>query len=312
MPTPATFILSLDCEGKWGMADMLQPYHHRDLTSANLLGAYRQLLDMLARHDLQATFAFVMAFALTEAERARFSVLDAGGNAADTWLRHYWDSLDAGQDDGWHLPEALDMVRDAGGHEIASHGFCHRPLGEQSIDAAGAARELGLAAEAAKFKEIELKTLVFPRNEVGHLAVVRAAGYLGYRSRLERRGGKAAALLEEFVTWRRPQAALNGEEGLVAIPAGHFFNWRFGARRLVPPAVTVARWRSMLEAAARDGGVVHLWLHPHNLITAPATARVLDSVLAEVARLRDQGRIEVQTQSGFCDRALAPRRNLAA
>ena len=31
------FIISLDCEGKWGMADKLQPYHHRLLTDA--LGA---------------------------------------------------------------------------------------------------------------------------------------------------------------------------------------------------------------------------------------------------------------------------------
>ena len=307
MAHPPTFIMSLDCEGKWGMADMLQPFHHRDITNANLARAYRQLLAMLARHDIAATFAFVMAFTLSEDERRRFDVLDEASNPGDPWLRHYWDCLQAGLDDGWHQPEAFDMVRSEARHEIASHSFCHRPLGDRSIDAAGAARELSLAAEAARLKQVALKTLVFPRNEVGNLAVVRSAGYLGYRARLHRRGGKAAALLEEFVLWRQPQAPLAEAEGMVAIPPGHFFNWRFGPRRLIPPAVTVDRWRNLLDRCVREGGIVHLWLHPHNLITGPGTASVLSEVLAYVGQLRDGGSLNVLTQQEFCRRLVAAR-----
>lgn len=305
MASPPMFVMSLDCEGKWGMADGLQPYHHKLLTSERLAGAYRQLLDLLERHRVGATFAFVMAFVLGEAERRQFPLLDEASNPNDPWLRHYWDSLSAGRSDGWHLPEALDMVRAAGGHEIASHSFCHRPLGDRSLDPAGAAAELALASQAARLKQVELKTLVFPRNEVGNLPAVRAAGYRGYRQRLERRGGRIAALLEEFNTSRGPQPAKPATDGLVPIPPGHFFNWRFGLRRLVPPAVTVQRWRGQLERCARDGGVVHLWLHPHNLITGPGTAAVLDRVLGEVARLRDRGQIEVLTQHEYCQRLAA-------
>jgi len=65
--------------------------------------------------------------------------------------------------------------------------------------------------------------------------------------------------------------------------------------------VTIARWHNQLEACGRHGGVVHLWLHPHNLITGPDTAPVLDRVLGEVARLRDAGRIQVLTQDGYCE-----------
>ena len=305
MAVPPTFIMSLDCEGKWGMADSLQPYHHRDITGANLKKAYRQLLDMLARHDLRATFAFVMAFILREEERGHFDILDERKNPGDPWLRHYWDSLKSGQGDGWHCSEAFEMVRNAGTHEIASHSFCHRPLDDKSIDAAGAGQELANAGLAAKLKQVEPKTLVFPRNHVGNLEVVRAAGYRGYRSRLQRRGGRAGALLEEFVTWRQPQHPAGSGDALVAIPAGHFFNWRFGLRKLVPSAVTAARWRNQLEACARQGGVVHLWLHPHNLITGPDTAPVLDMVLADVARLRDAGRIQVLTQDDYCERLVS-------
>jgi peptidoglycan/xylan/chitin deacetylase (PgdA/CDA1 family) len=294
------------------MADRLQPYHDRDFTTANLAGAYRQLLAMLARHDIRATFAFVMAFTLTAKERERFPVLDPRRNRDDNWLRHYWQDLEAGHVDGWHCPEALDLVREFGAHEIASHSFCHRPLGDASIDADGAAQELAYADEAAKLKKVELRTLVFPRNDVGNLRAVRSAGYLGYRSRLPRQGGRrgqAMALLEEFAVRRRPQVALDEREKLVAIPSGYFFNWRFGLRRLVPPRVTEMRWRNMLNRCTRDGGVVHMWLHPHNLITAPTTAPVLSPVLAEVARLREQGKIDVLTQREYCERRLGAKRS---
>ena len=292
MPTPPTVILSLDCEGKWGMADQLEPYHHRLLTSARLADAYRQLLGMLERFEIPATFAFVMAFTLAPDERRQFAVLDRSRAGSDPWLDHYWRCLEAGLDEGWHEPEILELVRDSGRHEIASHGFCHRPLGDQSIGEAGAVEELAHAAMAAQLKGVALKTLVFPRNEVGNLAAVRAAGYLGFRERLRRPSGpigRIAALLEEFAVGAGPQQPTVAVDGLVPIPAGHFFNWRFGLRRLVPSAVTVARWRGQLRRCARDGGVVHLWLHPHNLITGPATAPVLAAVLGEIARLRDRG-----------------------
>ena len=308
---PPTLILSLDCEGKWGMADRLQPYHQRDFTTANLTGAYRQLLAMLARHDLRATFAFVMAFALSPKEREQFPVLDPRGNRHDTWLGHYWRDLEAGNGEGWHCPEALELVRETGAHEIASHSFCHRRLGDSAIDAAGAADELAFADATAKLKKLELKTLVFPRNEVGNLPAVRSAHYLGYRSRLPRPGGsrgQTMAFMEEFAVRRRPQHPLETQDGLVPIPPGYFFNWRFGLRRLVPPQVTILRWRNLLNHCARDGGVVHLWLHPHNLITGPGTAPVLATVLAEVARLRDQGTIEVLTQRDYCQRRRAASR----
>lgn len=304
MPLPPTFILSLDCEGKWGMADNLRPYHHRLLTSANLADAYRRLLAMFARHDIAATFAFVMAFTLDSAERQEFAILGRR-NPEDQWLGDYWRCIDAGLGDGWHVPEAFDLVRSAGTHEIAAHGFCHRSLGDDVTDQAGAVEELGYASEAAKMKGVELRTLVFPRNEVGNLAALRSANYLGYRDRLARPGGRSGrirALLDEFDRYPPPQQAAKPADGLVAIPPGRFFNWRFGARRLVPPAVTVARWRNQLRSCAEDGGVVHLWLHPHNLITGPATAPILEAVLAEVARLRDEGRIEVMTQRAFCER----------
>ena len=73
----------------------------------------------------------------------------------------------------------------------------------------------------------------------------------------------------------------------------------------MPRAVTVRRWKTLLDRAADTGGVAHLWFHPHNFITAPSTRRTLDDILAHAARLRDAGRLEIVTQEQYCEALLA-------
>ncbi|HLL32019.1 MAG TPA: hypothetical protein VK403_13595 [Allosphingosinicella sp.] len=299
-----TFIVSLDCEGKWGMADGLQPYH-RQLTDSALARAYESLISIFARHDIAATFAYVMAFTLTPEEREILrGSLEPQEGEADPWMRHFWDARARGDIEGWFQPQALEIVRQDGRHEIACHGFCHRPLGDSSISEAGARAELRAADAVARIKGLTPSTFIFPRNEVGHLDVLREAGFLGYRELLARPGGKlgkAIRLAEEFNVRPRPQRSKPPRaDGLVPIPAGYFFNWRFGARARVPVAATLARWKHLIDRSA-EGGVVHLWLHPHNLITAPATRPPLEAVLAHAARRRDEGRLRILTQQSYCE-----------
>jgi peptidoglycan/xylan/chitin deacetylase (PgdA/CDA1 family) len=298
----ATFIMSLDCEGKWGMADHLQPYHDA-LSDDALANAYDQLLKLLGSYRLRATFAFVMAFTLSADERRQFdSTLKPRKGHADPWLEPYWAAMESGRSEGWHSPTAFDLVRKSEGQEIACHSFCHRPLGSMTPPAEAVA-ELGAAEEAAEVKGVNLSTFVFPRNEVGNLVALKRYRYLGYRERLRRPSGilgKALSLAAELNTRATPQAEDRGDPALIPIPAGYFFNWRFGARRRIPKEVTLARWSNLLKATARDGGVAHLWMHPHNLITGPDTADVLEKVFAEVAELQQRGDIRVETQEEYC------------
>jgi hypothetical protein len=160
----------------------------------------------------------------------------------------------------------------------------------------------------AEIRGVKLCTLVFPRNDVGHLDEVRNAGFTGYRTRLARPSGlagRAVRIAEEFNLWAEPQRSADAEQGLVPIPPGYFFNWRRGMRRFVPAGITRRRWDSLLRRSAEDGGIVHLWLHPHNLITAPDTAASLERVLADVAEMRASGDIRVMTQEQYCRELLA-------
>ena len=272
------------------------------ITRDALAGVYRDLLQLLAEFEMPATFAFVGMFTLTEQERVRYDAeLGDWSYRGTAWTKNYRNEANARELDGWFCPEAFEMVRDHGEHEIGSHGFSHIPFDGPDTPAEALAREFHLAQEIAKTKSVTLKTFVFPRNRVGQLAAMRNAGFIGYRDALAQKGGPALRLLREAHVLDTCQTHGRLSDGMVSIPSGYFLNWRSGLRAKVPAIVTLNRWRSILTSATRTGGVAHIWSHPHNFITAPSTLDCFRRILQEAARLRNLGHLVIKTQAQYAE-----------
>ena len=292
------FVVSLDCEGKWGMADAISPKYDF-ITERKLERTYARLVAMFAAREIKATFAFVGAFTLPPEDRADFL-----GRMADPsyegqpWTRHFRRAEKEGRIDGWFCPAAFDMVAEAG-HEIASHGFSHVPFDDPSTLDTDLDNDVALAVAAAAKRSVDLRTFVYPRNRVGRPEILVRHGVLGYRGQLSN-GSRLSSLLRELHVLDNAQTYSPGITGaLNVIPAGYFLNWQVGLRKLVPMAVSRARWRSILQSAARSDGVAHLWFHPHNLLSGPETEQLLDGILSDVEELRETGDIEVVTMAGL-------------
>lgn len=279
-----TAIISLDCEGRWGVADHLTPALAAGLTDARLQGAYRDLVDLFARHEISATFAFVALFT-RPASRENAELVQHYAHELP-YLTCAAQGLKAGEE-GWVGDWAMDMAGERG-HEIAFHGATHVPWPDLTRDQAR--RELALTPPEHR------QTMVFPRNQIAHLDVLAEYGCKAFRG--ERKyPTRAQSLLSEFncaiPSQRLPE---RGEPAPVELPSGVFINWRSGPRKLVPPQVTRLRARNLLTHAARNGGVAHFWLHPENVATAPATLANVAAILEEITRMRDAGQIRVETQ----------------
>lgn len=298
----ARFILSLDCEGKWGVADHLTPGDHAALSDARLREAYAGILAVLAEFDIAATFAFVGAFSLS-ADRlsALRPALADLARELPGYLEPALEDMAGGTREGWTGDWAVDAVAEARQpHELGLHGATHIPWTWPGMTPDLARRELGLLfAERAPILQ-RTTTYIFPRNAGDHPGVLNEFGIAGLRA-TRTFPNRIASLASEFNLFERPEGAPPPALPL-SIPAGYFVNWRSGGRKLVPPALSRLRARNLLERAARTGEVVHYWTHPENIASAPATLDVLRGVLAEVARLRDAGRCEVLTQDAWCRR----------
>lgn len=292
------FILSLDCEGKWGVADHLTPDHPRTLGDASLQRAYRAIREVFDRYEVAATYAIVGLFGAT---RSHLDALDHRAVSATLpYARAAMDDLARGQVDGWHAPWLGEVIhaRD----EWALHGVTHTPFDQ--LDDRQVEAEFALLPD-----NFPAETFVYPRNRVAHRDRLPQHGVGGYRESLQR--SRIANLAAEFFPFTaadaHPDAARDGEP--IAIPAGQFVNWRSGPRNFVPRALSRLRARHLIEDAIARGGVAHYWTHPENVASAPATLENLEDVVALAAQYRDAGKIDILTQAQYCarlaERALA-------
>lgn len=292
----AVFILSFDCEGKWGFADC--PGALASVSSAALLGAYRELVDLLGRHRIPATFAFVTSFVLTPEEaRAHAPWFAAIPYRNGDWAAPFRAALARGALDGWLCPEALEVVAADRRHEIAAHGFSHVPLTERLIDVDTFEREMDRLRTVEQRRGLCSRTFIYPRNLVGFAERLAAWGFVAYRPplRLESLGGGGRRLLAEFDPFEPPQGH-GGPGQPLRLPPGRFLNHRAGLRRLVPRAVTLAKVRRMLDRAVRARQAVHLYSHPHNFLTGRRQLDLLADLLADVRTRADAGKLVVMTQ----------------
>jgi len=294
---PARFILSLDCEGKWGVADLLSKIDTRSLSDQALRRAYEGIAQLLDRCDIPATFAFVGLFGETAEQFAKVREgVEVLAAKAPHYLRPALDEIDGGSPTGWHGAWAVDLIGAANArHEIALHGVSHVPWGKVGEDFV---REELRLLEMLSGPVKGSKTFVYPRNDVGHAHLLPSAGIRGYRLAARARS-RASSLLSEFNV-RSPSERDGGiANGLVEIPAGYFVNWQSGLRKTVPHRLTRKRVIYMLDHAERTNGVVHLWLHPENIATAPTTLSLLAGILTLVADRRDQGRCRILRQIDY-------------
>lgn len=295
---PARFILSFDCEGKWGFADRLGSWNQGDLGDKELRKAYSSILAVLDEYRIEATFAFVGAFSQSpQALVTLRPALERLGRIAPDYLIPALRDLDESRGSGWHGHQLVDLVgQSRTAHEIALHGVTHIPWTRMD--------EATAEAEMAIFDSLEgpirrSKTFVYPRNLIAHTAVLDRRGFAGFRNARAARP-RLMSWFSEFNLFEAPEKPCTSGR-IVTIPAGFFLNWRRGIRNLVPAALTRIRARNLLRSAAASDAIVHYWLHPENIASGPSTLELLRALANEVAVAREGGHCEVMTQLGYCD-----------
>jgi hypothetical protein len=288
--SPGILLISLDCEGLWGMADHLNQQTIATLSIERLRRAYDQIFGLLDRYGLPATFAAVSVFG--EGREVLQAALPELNESAPhrQWFANVRRELDGRG--AWFMPELPQRVIDSGLHEWATHGFCHIPFDHALMDSPGRSLELSAIAKYRLNTTPHAQVMVYPRNRIVQPELLalhginahRAAARLGKTATLF----KVARLASEFnVMCRSDHRPTPGASEV--IPGGRPLNWRSGLRQYVPIHVTAVRWRSIVNHALSHHGLVHLYLHPHNLVTGEQQIELLDRVLAELASGRRRG-----------------------
>lgn len=304
---PGALVISLDFELHWGVRDHKRadgPYRRW------LLGVWEvvpALLDLFAREEIAATWATVgMLFARSRAELLG-AFPDRRPRYHDPALDPYGEAVGEGEDDDplHYAPSLVERIRRTPRQEIASHTFSHYYCLEPGQDREDFAADLRSAVSIAAGMGVQLRSIVFPRNQhnrayddmlvdAGILALRGNAGGWMYRGS----GRDAETWLKRGARFLDAHLPLSGRqtirwaalrEGPVCnVPASHF------VRPVVPgrewlTRVHLARLSASIRHAARSREIVHLWWHPHNFGAAPeANLEMLRRIVAVYRECRDR------------------------
>ncbi|MFC5972349.1 polysaccharide deacetylase family protein [Halomarina salina] len=266
-------VISLDAELAWGFHDLQDPPVER---IEHARGSWNRLVDLFERGDVPATWAVVGHLFLDECDGTHADHPAAGDG---------WFATDPGGDrvanPNWFGRDLLDRIRESDvDHDIGSHTFSHVEFGKADTSREVADAELRLANEAAEAYGVDLDSLVFPRNNVGHLDVLADNGFTCYRGNqvprwYHRLPVTAPGKFAEYALGLSTPPVFDptvDEHGLVNVPASlYLYGFEGAARSLVSPLTDQPILRQVkagLESLARrDEGVFHLWLHPNNVVT---------------------------------------------
>ena len=296
-------IISYDCEGVWGMLDNIDDLEKKIFNRSNLIKIYNDLLLLHEEFDLKATFAFVGALISTKEEFITTFKQFPNAVSANKWCEPILSSNCKFTDEDIYLPILLELVRNTNiEHEISSHGFSHLIM-DNNVDYESLQFEILGIKDLIRKKDIDVSTIIFPRNVINHIFLDNAhfiSGYgigpsLPFRSKLLNR---AYSLFKEFFPICRSGQSYSKNEKII-IPGSFFINWRNGLRGIVPIWLTVLRLRFALMHASKNNGTVHIWLHPHNLATGKDQMLLLRKIFLLVEGFKKKHKLKILTHAEF-------------
>jgi len=313
----AVFVISLDTELAWGSFDRdglraYGPYY------SQVRSIVERLLVLFGRYGIKATWAIVGHLFLRSCSRQGEDNHNHVLQPSYSWYPQGWLSQDPYSsfetDPFFYAPDVIEMIlRSGDGHEIASHTFTHAILGDPECSRDVALSQLQECGRLAREKGVELASLVFPRNSIGHLDVLCELGYVSFRGlernwyrrlnstsvpgRLCRFFDKLMAFTPpcytEFTCYRRTAA----QRWLCDLPASMFYPPFGGLWNLVGLSRRVAQAKKGVARAVSKRALFHLWFHPFNLGSSPLLFEGLEEVLASIDNQVKAGNLESLTMA---------------
>jgi peptidoglycan/xylan/chitin deacetylase (PgdA/CDA1 family) len=303
-----TFVVSLDFELHWGVRDRFTVERY----AANLRGAREVIPRMLERFEasgVRASWATVGMLFCESREELLDRMPERLPEYEDPRLSPYTEIRALGADeraDPLHFaPSLIRAVAATPGQEVATHTFSHFYCREPGQTVEDFEADLRAAVGVARDAGVELRSIVFPRNQVNHdyLPVCARYGLVAYRGNPavwmhDSRSGvaetplrRAGRLLDAYLPLSGAESRPPGRSrpgGLVDVPANRFLRPRLRPLALLEPR-KVRRVLAELSDAALRGGLYHLWWHPHNFgVQQDQHLAQLDAVLERFRLLREE------------------------
>lgn len=300
-----SLVISLDFELYWGVRDKRSLVECSD-RMAGVWKAIPLILYLFKKYNIHATWATVGFLFFEDTESLLSQAPSLKPSYADQSLcpYSYIQSEVVDEHFSHFAPSLIDEISNTEGQEIGTHTFSHYYCLENGQTIQQFQADLGAAFEVAKSRGLDLKTLVFPRNQSDE-DYIRAFADLGgqaYRgnefSSLYRASAtsghnlakRAGRLLDAYINLSgsntyKLEAPAPGE--CLNIPSSRFLR-PYSKRLSLLDGLKLKRIKDAMSYAAEHNEIFHLWWHPHNFgVDTDENLRFLERVLSHYALLRE-------------------------
>jgi peptidoglycan/xylan/chitin deacetylase (PgdA/CDA1 family) len=301
------FTISLDFELFWGVRD------HRTLEDygSNIRNVHHvvpRLLALFEKYNVHCTWATVgFLFFNEKKEMLPYLPVSRPG-----YLQKEYDPYTYLEQNDlekiYHFaPALIEQIKNSRGQEIGTHTFSHFYTLERNTTGEQFRSDLQAAIKIANEKGIEIKSIVFPRNQYSdeHIKVCLEEGIIIYRGN-ELSGAYKPVSRENESYIRRAVRfadayinvtgnhchAIPAAAEIINIPASRFLR-PYDPKFKIFNGLKLKRIKQGIKFAAKHGSIYQLWWHPHNFGKyMDENFGFLEDVLKFYHQLSQEGKIE--------------------
>ena len=280
-----TFVISLDFELMWGVRDVVS----KETYGEHILGVHTvipRLLNCFQRYNIRATFATVGFLYCQDKNEINCFLPAKIPDYSDANLSPYGTYLqnvvgDGYSDDPYHFGWPLvQMIQKTPGQELGTHTFSHYYCLEPGQTSEDFKYDLECAIRLAESKNIAIKTIIFPRNQVNeeYLELCRQHNITSYRHNelswlYEARSYKNESYLRRMFRLLDSYANISGHHCYLDSYMASSYPYNIPSSRFLRPFSKKLKWFEWLRLkrithsmtyAAKNKCCYHLWWHPHN------------------------------------------------
>lgn len=275
-------VLSLDFELFWGVHDS----RCIDSYGANVIGveeAIAQMLSLFTEYSIHTTWASVgflfaadaellSSFLPPEQQRPTYDNSDCNSYRCLEWIEK-----DEALVKYFFAADLIRKIAATAHQEVASHTLSHYFCSERGQTVEQFKADM-LAAKkiAAELFGLDLKTMVFPRNQCvpEYVGVLEELGFTAYRGLEDdwihnRMNSSVFMRLFRLVDSYIPLTGMGGympeqhADGLINLKGSRFLR-PYSKKLFMFEWLKMRRIKGQMLHAAKNGLVFHLWWHPHN------------------------------------------------
>lgn len=318
--------ISLDFELYWGMRDHLSIEQYQD-NLVHVRRAVQEMLQVFSEHQIHVTWATVGFLFFKDSDELQENFPTHLPQYTSKELSPYRYIQESSQLEYlYHFaPDTIDLIRQYPGQEIATHTFSHYYCVESGQTIVDFEADILSAIKIATARDIDIKSIVFPRNQSNpdYLSMLAKLGIQCYR------GNESSWIYQssEHASQGNFQRALRLIDTYFNITGHHTYNlqdclsampFNFPSSRFIRPfshklsrldGLRLRRIKKAMDDAAKKNRLYHIWWHPHNFGTnTTENIEFLKKIIFHYKKLQKEYNMKSMNMGELC--SLSSRSNL--